>query len=164
MSLYAGYYLTHFRILSGLYCNPRRQWKVLFWLEYFGSEISGSPKVLFCLGYFGSEIYARFYPWVRSRTRRCELTVCVLVIFVVASLNLCVIRVGGVIYAAQLSLFCIVYPFIRPSYIRGKSRIAPLVFFRTSRMFFEYDYSTQLQWEHSLSPLRRASLVFYNNI
>ena len=164
MSLYSGYYLTHFRILSGLYYNPRRQWKVLFWFGYFGSVISPSPKVLFCLGYFGSEIYARFYPWVRSRTRRGELTVCVLVIFVVASLILCVIRVGGVIYPAQLSLFCIVYPFIRPLYIRGKTRIAPLVFFRTSRMFFEYVYSMQLQWEHLLSPLRRASLVIYNNI
>jgi len=146
-SLYAGSYLTHFRILSGLSYNPRRQWKVLVWF-----------------GYFGSEIYARFYLWVRSRTRRGELTVCVLVIFVVASLNLCVIRVGGVIYPAQLSLFCIVYPFIRPLYIRGKTRIAPLVFFRTSRMFFEYVHSTQLQWEHLLSPPRRATLVIYNNI
>ena len=54
MSLYAGYYLTHFRILSGLYYNPRRQWKVLFWLEYFGSKYPGIPKVLFYLGYFGS--------------------------------------------------------------------------------------------------------------
>ena len=138
--------------------------KVLVYLGYFGLEISRSPKVLVSLRYFGSEIYARFSPWVRSRTRRCELTVCVLVIFVVASLNLCVIRVGGVIYPAQLSLFCIVYPFIRPLYIRGKTRIAPLVFFRTSRMFFEYVYSTQLQWEHLLSPPRRASLVVYNNI
>ena len=115
-----------------------------FYLGCIATHV-GSEKYCFGFGGLGSEMYARLYLGVCSRTRRCELPVSVLVIFIVAPLNLCVIRVGGVVYAAQLSLSCIIYPFIRPLYIRGKSRVAPLVFFRTSRMFFECVYSTQLQ-------------------
>ena len=84
-----------------------------FYLGCIATHV-GSEKYCFCFGGLDSEMYARLYLGVCSRTRRCELPVSVLVIFMVAPLNLCVIRVGGVVYAAQLSLFCIVYPSIRP--------------------------------------------------